>query len=134
MVKLLLKIDHNENWREQDWALNSYCCGNNHIITTVDVDKGTTPMSLACPVCNELSYSAGYPIPRPYPSLFPELEYEWFRCHRNKVETLGQDERIHHELGGLFLRKRTKKQPIKNPYALRPNNTKDTNGTRETGE
>lgn len=108
--------DKMEDWRNKDWALNNYTCLNGHSITTVDVDEGTTPFHIECPRCKAMATSAGYPPARPFPAEFPDITHEWYRMNHNKAEMLCKAHKYHHENGGLFLRKRTKKVPIPNPH------------------
>lgn len=111
------QLDALNGWRSKDWAINIYSCFNDHSTTTVDVDSGVTPASILCPKCKSPAMSALYPRVRPVPSHIPEITHEWFRMNSNKAETLSIAEQYHHNNGGLFLRKRTRKVPIKNPYA-----------------
>lgn len=110
------QLDKLQDWRSKDWAINAYICTNGHTTTTVDVDIGTTPASILCPKCKAHALSSLYPTIRPIPMYIPDITYEWYRMNSNKVETLSKAEQYHHNNGGLFTRKRTKKAPIKNPY------------------
>lgn len=109
-------VDKLNDWRTKDWAINIYRCENNHLTTTVDVDEGTTPFLMECPFCKSTAQSMCYPRERPFPSWVPNITHEWYRMNGNKVDALDKNSKYHHENGGLFLRKRTKKLPIKSPY------------------
>lgn len=89
---------------------NRYTCRHDpkHIITTLDVDDGTTPFLTVCETCKEAGVpgergfrfpvmeSSFYRIPQHYPHT-----HEWYRPVAGSAEAKGQ----HYEMGGLFLRK-----------------------------
>lgn len=105
------------NWRELNWAVNLYRCEKcQHVMTTVDVDAGTTPFMAACPKCDGSAMSACYPHARPIPQWVPEPSEEWYQPTKKEVKKLDPGSREHVNMGGLLRRKWTGKTPIPNPY------------------
>lgn len=107
---------------------NLYKCGQcGGYTVTVDVDKGTTPFSLGClakggepgsNVCAGIAYSSMYPK-SPRPEYVPAPAWEWYRASEAEVKRLEKQApgcKEHHEMGGLFLRKRTDAKPVYHGY------------------
>lgn len=119
-----LKAEHDnlkelDTWRSKDWPINVYTCeqDRNHLMTTVDVDKGTTPFMASCrhPGCGGLMRSACYPRERPIPRWVPPITHEWYAPKEGEYDPINRE---HVEKGGLLLRERTDREPIPNPYGM----------------
>ncbi len=84
---------------EQAGMVNAYLCGNQHAVWTLNVDDGTTPFIIRCPVpdCGGESRSSFYRV-----SQDVETSHEWYRPASTRGLTPG--ERDHVQRGGLLLR------------------------------
>jgi len=90
--------------------INTYTCPKGHITVTVDVDEGTTPMTMRCRQrdddgkhnCTEFASSAWYRCDQ---GLTPE--YEWFKPA--SLKGYSREMKEHLKMGGLELRKIQKK-------------------------
>jgi hypothetical protein len=50
---------------------NAYTCQRRHVLLSVDLDEGVTPMFVHCPDDGSRATSSGYPKDPPPPYLFP---------------------------------------------------------------
>lgn len=87
-------------------AVNAYRCKDcDGVIVTEHADAGTTPMFLACRLCDTGEMvSFGYPrgpIPR---TLAAKPRYVWYRPSKREMKRLDPVLRDHVERGGLLLR------------------------------
>jgi hypothetical protein len=95
---------------------NVYVCPKGHKTVTVDKDYGTTPFMMRCRQrdddgkhnCTEMSKSSFYQVDQAL-----EPEYEWYKP--SELNGLNSAEREHVKMGGLMLRKISKR-------SLTPNN------------
>lgn len=83
---------------------NCYSCPNKHITKTIDIDSGTTPMFINCPVCQQRATSTFYN------DIAPEQKptHEWFRPtleQTMKWRSKNPQMCEHILMGGLELRK-----------------------------
>ena len=129
-----------KGWRNKNWRVNIYVCKScQNLITTVDVDEGTTPFMILCPKCRGDAQSNFYPQSRPIPKWIKPPIFEWFKPKTNKeilhysklelkehrkileskgisisVHELYRANKEHCKQGGLLMRKRTNAAPINN--------------------
>ena len=94
---------------------NYYRCeGCGHVVTTVDVDAGTTAMMIACRAfCGGRMVSSFYPN-GPRPADAPEPSLEWYAPGKVELEQMRKKQHVevpHVEMGGLLLRARTDLKP-----------------------
>jgi len=93
--------------------LNVYTCVNGHSIKTIDVDAGVTPMLLTCAICQGDAKSSFFKDTRPD----LEVSHEFYRpdLHFTMKKLRKSPSMLEHVLlGGLMLRKVTKKPDPKN--------------------
>ena len=110
--------------------LNLYICEHGCHNITVDVDKGVTPFMICCEFtgrpdrpANPLKMSKGkcigiakscmYPKELPLNSPMPVPTHEWYRPTLSEYMELSNPEKEHVDIGGLLIRPRTDKTPIK---------------------
>lgn len=121
-----------KGWRSKNWKLNVYMCQKcRNIMTTVDIDEGTTPFIIICPKCKGDAQSSFYPKERPIPEFVKPPTFEFFKPKSDKeimhysklelkmykvknisVDDLYKGNKEHCRLGGLMMRKRTKATPV----------------------
>lgn len=120
-----------QSWRRQDWRINVYKCRDcSRLITSVDVDEGTTPFMIGCVFCEKgMAYSSFYPKERPVPARIDSPHIEFFKptsdsdiiSHLEFCGVKSGDElfescldgtRDHVKNGGLIYRKRTDAEPV----------------------
>lgn len=76
-IKLMNDVETGDYYKvDLTNRVNTYRCGQGHLMITIDRDAGVTPMFMTCPKCGSQSTSAGY-NPKDKESLNPT--YEWFR-------------------------------------------------------
>jgi hypothetical protein len=83
--------------------------------TTVDVDHGVTPFMTRCKVdgCDGMAQSSMYPK-APRPSHVAAPSFEWYRpVHIDELADLSPATLDHLKRGGLLLRPRTDREPVK---------------------
>lgn len=79
---------------------NGYQCRNprcGHLLITIDLDDGVTPMMKRCPTCGEMATSLFYRIDQSLP-----IEGYWYRP--KSTRGMSREMRQHVEQGGLDYR------------------------------
>lgn len=92
-------------------AINAYVCSTCYKLTIVQhVDKGVTPMYMACQVtegCDGTGRSMRYPVDPPQ-KVIDAVGFEWYRPSHREFVNLSPEMKIHVERGGLVLRRKKK--------------------------